>query len=202
MMPRKPKKPTDKTLTTVELPAPDLVQATGTNNEHLQLQRLRSVLNALWLPGSDDQKAQSKAIAGVLAALKKIAPADELEGMLAAQMVATHNTAMECLRRAHLPEQSFEGRQDYLKQAARFLGLYTRQIEAFDKHRGKGQQKITVEHVQVHSGGKAIVGHVNARDGDAVGTGSKSLEHKPASAMPPPQKALTGTRGTADKVDR
>jgi hypothetical protein len=31
--------------------------------------------------------------------------------MLAAQMVATHEAAMECFRRAHLPEQTFEGRQ-------------------------------------------------------------------------------------------
>jgi hypothetical protein len=30
-------------------------------------------------------------------------------------------------------------------------------------HRGKGQQKVTVEHVHVHSGGQAIVGPVERR---------------------------------------
>jgi len=33
-------------------------------------------------------------------------------------------------------------------------------LEALNKHRGKGQQKVTVEHVHVHQGGQAIVGHV------------------------------------------
>jgi hypothetical protein len=42
--------------------------------------------------------------------LRGVAPRDPLEGMLAAQMVALHDAAMERLRRAHLPEQTFEGR--------------------------------------------------------------------------------------------
>ena len=32
--------------------------------------------------------------------------------------------------------------------------------KALNRHRGKGQQKVTVEHVHVHQGGQAIVGHV------------------------------------------
>jgi len=35
-------------------------------------------------------------------------------------------------------------------------------MAALDRHRGKGQQKITVEPVQVAPGGQAIVGHVQA----------------------------------------
>ena len=172
----------------VELRAAELSRATGTENEHLQLQRLRAVLNTVWLPGPQDHDEQNSVIAAVLAALKKIAPLDELEGMLAAQMVATHNTAMECLRRAMLAEQTFEGRQENLKYAAKFLGLYTRQIEAFDKHRGKGQQKITVEHVQVHAGGQAIVGHVDAKGRKTTGADTddaKRLANNPDPAVPP-----------------
>ena len=33
-------------------------------------------------------------------------------------------------------------------------------LEALNRHRGKGQQKVTVEHVHAHSGGQAIVGNV------------------------------------------
>ena len=43
-----------------------------------------------------------------------IAPRDELEGMMAAQLVAAHNAAMECYRRAMIGEQSFEGRSENL----------------------------------------------------------------------------------------
>jgi hypothetical protein len=34
-----------------------------------------------------------------------------------------------------------------------------------NRHRGKGQQKVTVEHVHVHEGGGAIVGNVESRGG-------------------------------------
>jgi hypothetical protein len=33
-------------------------------------------------------------------------------------------------------------------------------LDALNRYRGKGQQKVTVEHVHVHSGGRAIVGTV------------------------------------------
>jgi hypothetical protein len=40
-----------------------------------------------------------------------------LKGMLAAQLLAAHNAAMECYRRAMLGEQTFEGRRENLSQA-------------------------------------------------------------------------------------
>jgi hypothetical protein len=69
---------------------------------------------------------------------------------------------MECLRRAAKPEQSFEGRERVLKQAQKLMALYAQQMAALDKHRGRGQQRVVVEHVHVHPGGQAIVGTVEA----------------------------------------
>jgi hypothetical protein len=43
---------------------------------------------------------------GTLGALHGIDPQDEVEGMLAAQMVATHLAAMDCLRRAQAAGQT------------------------------------------------------------------------------------------------
>jgi hypothetical protein len=94
--------------------------------------------------------------------MKGLAPRDEAEGLLVAQMVATHSAALDCLRRAILEGQSFEGRELNLKHGEKLMALYVRQQEALDKHRGHGQQKITVEHVNVHAGGQAIVGNVEA----------------------------------------
>ena len=37
---------------------------------------------------------------------------------------------------------------------------YATLLEALNRHRGKGQQKVTVEHVHVHPGGQAVVGAV------------------------------------------
>jgi hypothetical protein len=41
-------------------------------------------------------------------------------------------------------------------------------LEALNRHRGKGQQKMTVEHVHVQPGGKALVGVVGSPSGDHV----------------------------------
>ena len=50
------------------------------------------------------------------------------------------------------------------------MALYTQQVAALNKHRGKGQQKVTVEHVNVHAGGQAVVGNVEmgTRNGQAL----------------------------------
>ena len=85
--------------------------------------------------------------------------------MLAKQMIATHSAAMECLRRAMIPDQIFEGRDQNLKHAEKLLALYAKQLEALDKHRGKGQQKVTVEYVHVAPGGQAVVGNIETGGG-------------------------------------
>src|SRR6201982_3218746 len=95
-----------------------------------------------------------------IAALAGIGPKDELEGMMAAQLIACHNASMECYRRAMIGEQTFEGRRENLSQANKLSRTYTTLLEALNRHRGKGQQKVTVEHVHVHEGGQAIVGNV------------------------------------------
>jgi hypothetical protein len=134
--------------------------ATGTDDTRLQSRLFSQVLSGTWLQSGQEENV---AIIAALAALEAIAPADGLEGMLATQMVATHEAAMECMRRAMLSEQTFAGRDVNLKHAEKLLQIYARQMEALDKHRGRGQQKITVEHVHVHAGGQAIVGNVQGR---------------------------------------
>lgn len=67
---------------------------------------------------------------------------------------------MERYRRAMIGEQTFEGRDNNLKHAAKLSRAYAELLGALDKHRGKGQQRVTVEHVHVHQGGRAIVGAV------------------------------------------
>jgi hypothetical protein len=63
------------------------------------------------------------------------------------QMIAAHNAAMECYRRAMIGEQTFEGRRENLAQANKLSRTYATMFEALNRHRGKGQQKVTVEHV-------------------------------------------------------
>ena len=99
---------------------------------------------------------------------ESLKPADGLEGMLATQMVGTHNAAVESLRRAMIYNQSLEAQKVYLSQAERLMGMYMRQVDALAKHRGKAQPNITVGQVNVESGGRAIVGNVAAGMGCAA----------------------------------
>ena len=43
--------------------------------------------------------------------------------------------------------------------------VFAAQVEALQRYRGKGQQKVTVEHVHVHAGGQAIVGAITPGGG-------------------------------------
>jgi len=69
-------------------------------------------------------------------------------------MLATlHLAAMDCLKRAQLRGQIFEARDMNLRHATKLTRTYVAQVEALSRYRGKGQQKVTVEHVHVHPGG-------------------------------------------------
>ena len=140
---------------------PEVVeQATGTDQPHLQQHLISQVNRSLYIPESLSEDERSAQISSAISLLQGIKPADELEGMLAVQMVATHHAATDCLRRAMIEGQTLAGREQNLKHAAKFFAIYSRQIEVLDKHRGKGQQKVTVEHVHVAAGGQAMVGHI------------------------------------------
>ena len=121
-------------------------------------------VQALWLKGYDAEE-RDRQLSATIAVLVGIAPKDELEGMMAAQLVAAHNAAMECYRRAMIAEQTFEGRRESLNQANKLSRTWAALTDALNKHRGKGQQKVTVEHVHVHQGGQAVVGTIERPGG-------------------------------------
>jgi hypothetical protein len=133
---------------------------------------------ALWVKHLDPA-TRDKQYSATLAALTGIGPRDELEGMMAAQLIAAHNAAMECYRRAMLGEQTFEGRRENLAQANKLSRTYAALLEALNRHRGKGQQKVTVEHVHVHAGGQAVVGMVAPSPGLPGGGDRMKLEEQP-----------------------
>jgi hypothetical protein len=127
-----------------------------------------------WYGDNPDADRTHKQHLALLSFLAGIEPKDELEGMLAAQLLASHNAAMECYRRAMIAEQTFEGRKENLAQANKLSRTYVTLLEALNRHRGKGQQKVTVEHVHVHEGGQAIVGNV---EGGGMRTKSENQPH-------------------------
>ena len=75
-------------------------------------QHARQPGGAVALDEDSSPEERDKQLSATVAALMGIGPRDALEGMMAAQLVAAHNAAMECCRRAMIGEQSFEGRRE------------------------------------------------------------------------------------------
>lgn len=161
--------PKDTKPKTIFLNTTVIQPALGISDPGLAALLAQQMAETLWLPPGANVQAKVDA---AISALAGIAPKGTLEGMLAVQMVATHSAAMECLRRAAIPDQSFQACDMNLKHATKLLTVYARQLEALDRHRGKGQQKITVEHVTVNAGGQAIVGAI---EGAQIGKDRQAL---------------------------
>lgn len=137
-----------------------LAEAFGTINTEL----IDILLDQVYHSASGISDHRTKNLNASLAILHGIQPQDELEGVLAAQMVGVHNLAMEFMRRAMALEQTFEGVTANTERAIKMLRTFTTQIEALNRYRGKGQQKVTVEHVTIKNGGQAIIGQITPQE--------------------------------------
>lgn len=135
-----------------------LYETAGTNNPLLGEVLLCQCFNAS--ARTSDKKNIEQMANSVAAAMLGIAPRDEIEGMLASQMVAVHNQAMHFLNRA-ITHQNLAAVRELQNIGNRLLRTYTAQMEALIKYRRKAEQTVRVEHVHVYSGAQAIVGTVN-----------------------------------------
>lgn len=177
--------PAEKTTKSIRLPVNKLYPVNmfvEVDDIIVETRKLNEISELLWLPDSLNTEEQNARIVRAVELYDSLKPADGAEGMLAVQMVGTHTAALECLRRAAVDGQTFAGRDMALKHAQKLMVLYAKQLETLNKHRGKGQQRVTVEHVNVAPGGQAIVGNVN--------TGDRQADSKPASIEHSPEMPL------------
>jgi hypothetical protein len=83
------------------------------------------------------------------------------EAMLVTQMFAVHALAMPCLSESVLADSATAATQ--MKRAMDLLRLFSEQLGVFQRIRGKGvDQRVTVKHVHIHDGARAIVGNVSS----------------------------------------
>jgi organic hydroperoxide reductase OsmC/OhrA len=123
-------------------------------------------------------KPTEQELNAVLAAVDGIGPNNEAEAMLAVQMAGCHQAAMKMLARTNQADTD-EAVQNYSSAAVKLMRTYTTQLEALAKLRRGGEQKVRVEHVHVHPGGQAIVGHVTT---GGTGEGKLGNRHQPHEA--------------------
>jgi hypothetical protein len=157
-----------------------LALAFGTTEAGVASILLNSLINAA-CDGTPGHPPSEQDINGVLAAVHGIGANDEIEAMLAVQMVATHFAATSALRRLKgsdtMPQQDSNG-----NLAVKLLRTFASQTEALQRYRGNGQQKVTVEHVHVHTGGQAIVGSVSQSGGGRDNDENRGQPHAPENA--------------------
>ena len=155
-------KSTDKP---VPVDRPRLQALTGSDKRDFSLILLNQVINTIWCGSNCSEEQKDQLVQFGLAMMEEIGPRDGIEGMLAAQMAAVHCAALDCFRRSASPDQTFAGRDMSLRYGTRLSRLFTEQIAALEKYRGKGQQTVVVERVNVGEGGRAVVGNVSGGEG-------------------------------------
>jgi hypothetical protein len=123
------------------------------HNSYINAQ-LRQVSQAM----PPDQSGEDS-VKNIMILLTAIKPQNELEGLIASQLIATHNLSMQMLAKAAVTNRTDFGDR-FVNQSTKLSRTFVALLEALNKHRGKGKQKITVEHVTVNDGGQAVVGNV------------------------------------------
>ncbi len=151
-----PDKTGDETFNNVLFQA-KLANSYGQDNPYLTLELNNQLYRVAVNSGTEPDS-----INAAIALIDQIKPQDGIEAMLANQMVSIHLLTMETAKRASLKNQPFDGQALYLREVNKLTRTFAAQMDALNKHRGKGQQKMTVEHVHVNQGGQAIIGEVNA----------------------------------------
>src|SRR3954470_14513498 len=125
-----------------------------------------------------DAKASNEAIKAVCQATVDIAPADPIEGILIAQLMAANETSLAMYRKGwQQPPEYFEVRTKYLQLADKAARTVLMLTERLDHHRGRGQQQIVVKHVTVNAD-QAMVA-------ETITTGSPALPSNPAPGIGP-----------------
>jgi len=140
-----------------------LSKATGTSSPEYSELLFSQTLAALINPRGHTFSAN--AISGAMLDLK---PRDAMESMLCSRLIVLQNHIMNCLARAASSEQTEKKTDLNINRATKLTRAFNETLEALNRYRRKGQQKITVQHVNVSDGGQAIIGDLTTGGGESA----------------------------------
>lgn len=150
-----------------------LTEMFGSNSPEFALEQLQLLMKTARTDLPPEERTM--AVNAMLAVVTGVQPQNEVEGVLAVQMAATHHLAMALLERTRQAQQ-ISVLESNGNMAMKLLRTFTAQTEALARLRRGGNQTVRVEHVHVHSGGQAIVGNVTHPGG---GGGAKRNAEQP-----------------------
>ncbi len=84
--------------------ADPLAQATGASDPEVAARLAQQVISVLSTANLEKEE-EKRRVRSALSLLKQIEPQNELEGLLALQILGVHETAMECLQQSRLPDR-------------------------------------------------------------------------------------------------
>tara|TARA_R110000868_G_scaffold396846_1_gene669199 strand:+ start:706 stop:1155 length:450 start_codon:yes stop_codon:yes gene_type:complete len=116
----------------------------------------------------DDRNSNNDNICSALAAsesnMKALNAQGGLQEMLIAQMTSIHLLQQKTTALANRTGL-IDTRQYLANSAIKLANCFTQQAALLSKLQGNSNQKIVVEHVEVHKGGQAVVGNINSTGG-------------------------------------
>ena len=166
-----------------------VMNAFGITSADLANCLVNQIFNTTHLRPSDEPVSMDN-VNAALAAVTGIAPRDEAEAMLVAQMVSVHWLAMDLLRKANDRAQ----RTDAGPLAVKLLRTFPAQLEALKRYRSAGEQRVVVQHVNVTAEQAAVqVTGGAAPEPGGRGAALKPEEQPHAPAEPAPLAYEPGT---------
>ncbi len=149
----------------------------GTGGEVVQQNKL-GMVNTLSVPTLAAVDASSHrtdlitAIGGSVAAMavdaaESIQATNSVEKMLAHQMAAIHDAGMRAMQRANIT-QDLAHATKLINASTRCFDTFQRAALTLDRLRGKQEQRILVQHVNVGQGAQAVIGNIQTGVGGSL----------------------------------
>jgi hypothetical protein len=126
--------------------------ATGTASEEYSKLIFTQVYAGLFKVGAPDNT-----LAAAHEALLAMNPADEYEGMLCSRLLVLHDQYMHFMSIVTVPNQLQQIIDLSINRATKLMRVYNETLETLNRYRRKGEQKVTVQHVNVNNGGQAVI---------------------------------------------
>lgn len=137
-----------------DLYASTVCAATGSASPDYSRLLLSQTLTAMFKGNIHDYEYSINATNDALLAMN---PTDTYEGMLCTRLVVLHNQYMHFMARVSSLTATEQSADININRATKLMRVYNETFEQLCKYRRKGEQKITIQHVNVASGGQAVV---------------------------------------------
>jgi hypothetical protein len=137
-----------------EIQRATICAATGTASEDYGRMILGQTVSGFFHGNQYDVTTITNATQEALLAMD---PADVYEGMLCSHLLVLHDHCMRYMSICAIPGKTQQVIDMYTNMAMKLMRMYNETLDVLNRHRRKGEQKVTVQHVNVNNGGQAVV---------------------------------------------